>query len=168
MHQLSSTGDPIFSLKVPASRIVGGYTVKDGQIVPNFSHSEVIEAVFRRTRVTVGLMTSAKLLSAVEPVIRYQRGRFRGAESIKAGSLRYELGIQQREDALQRLVDVWATGEAGASLGFAAARLFDELDPVEKQKTSADAGARRSGQESGDKGAARERITGAGIARAAM
>jgi alkylation response protein AidB-like acyl-CoA dehydrogenase len=136
VHQLSSTGDPIFSLKVPASRIVGGYTVKDGKIVPNFTHSEVIEAVFRRTRVTVGLMTSAKLLSAVEPVIRYQRGRFRGAESIKEGSLRYDLGIQQREDALQRLVDVWASGEAGASLGFAAARLFDELDPLERQKTA--------------------------------
>ena len=136
VHQLSSTGDPIFNLKVPASRIVGGYTVKDGRIIPNFSHSEVIEAVFRRTRVAVGLMTSAKLLSAVEPVIRYQRGRFRGGESIKEGSLRYEMGIQQREDALQRLVDVWAAGEAGASLGFATARLFDELDPLERQKAA--------------------------------
>ena len=136
VHQLSSTGDPIFNLKVPASRIVGGYTVKDGVIVPNFNHSEVIEAVFRRTRVTVGLMTAAKLLSAVEPVIRYQRGRFRGAEGAKPGSIRYEQGIQQREDALHRLVDVWATGEAAASLGFAAARLFDELDPIEKQKTA--------------------------------
>jgi alkylation response protein AidB-like acyl-CoA dehydrogenase len=136
VHQLSSTGDPIFSLKVPASRIVGGYTVKDGKIVPNFSHGEVIEAVFRRTRVAVGIMTSAHLISAVEPVIRYQRSRFRGAESIKEGSMRYELGIQQREDAIQRLVDVWASGEAGASLGFATARLFDELDPLEKQKTA--------------------------------
>ena len=136
VHQLSSTGDPIFNLKVPASRIVGGYTVKDGVIVPNFNHSEVIEAVFRRTRVTVGLMTAAKLLSAVEPVIRYQRGRFRGAEGAKPGTVRYEQGIQQREDALHRLVDVWATGEAAASLGFAAARLFDELDPIEKQKTA--------------------------------
>ncbi len=136
VHQLSSTGDPIFNLKVPASRIVGGYTVKDGVIVPNFNHGEVIEAVFRRTRVTVGLMTAAKLLSAVEPVIRYQRGRFRGAEGAKPGTVRYEQGIQQREDALHRLVDVWATGEAAASLGFAAARLFDELDPLEKQKTA--------------------------------
>lgn len=136
VHQLSSTGDPIFNLKVPASRIVGGYTVKDGVIVPNFNHSEVIEAVFRRTRVTVGLMTAAKLLSAVEPVIRYQRGRFRGAEGAKPGSVRYEQGIQQREDALHRLIDVWATGEGAASLGFAAARLFDELDPIEKQKTA--------------------------------
>ncbi len=136
VHQLSSTGDPIFNLKVPASRIVGGYTVKDGVVVPNFNHGEIIEAVFRRTRVTVGLMTAAKLLSAVEPVIRYQRGRFRGAEGAKPGSIRYEQGIQQREDALHRLVDVWATGEAAASLGFAAARIFDELDPIEKQKTA--------------------------------
>jgi alkylation response protein AidB-like acyl-CoA dehydrogenase len=136
VHQLSSTGDPIFSLKVPASRIVGGYTLKDGVIVPNFNHGEIIEAVFRRTRVPVGLMTAAKLLSAVEPVIRYQRERFRGAEGSKPGSIRYEQGIQQREDALHRLVDVWATGEAAASLGFAAARLFDALDPLEKHKTA--------------------------------
>ena len=136
VHQLSATGDPVFRLRVPARRIVGGYTVKDGVIVPNFNHSEVIEAVFRRTRVPVGLMTAAKLLSAVEPVIRYQRQRFRGAEGSKPGSIRYEQGIQQREDALHRLVDVWAAGEAAASLGFAAARLFDELEPLEKQKTA--------------------------------
>jgi alkylation response protein AidB-like acyl-CoA dehydrogenase len=136
VHQLSSTGDPIFNLKVPASRIVGGYTVKDGVIVPNFNHGEVIEAVFRRTRVPVGVMTAAKLLSAIEPVIRYQRERFRGAEGTKPGTVRYEQGIQQREDALHRLVDVWATGEAATSLGFAAARLFDTLDPLEKQKSA--------------------------------
>ena len=134
VHQLSSTGDPVFNLKVPASRIVGGYTVKDGVIVPNFTHSEIIEAVFRRTRVTVGLMTAAKLLSAVEPVIRYQRSRFRGAEGARPGTIRYQQGIQQREDALHRLVDVWACGEAASSLGFACARLFDELDPLEKEK----------------------------------
>ena len=134
VHQLSSTCDPIFNVQVPASRIVGGYTVKDGVIVPNYSHSEVIEAVFKRTRVTVALMTSAKLLSAVEPIIRYQRGRFRGSEQAKPGSLRYELGIQQRQDALHRLAGLWAMGEAGASLGFAAARLYDEVDPLEKQK----------------------------------
>jgi len=134
VHQLSSTCDPIFNLTVPASRIVGGYTVKDGVIVPNYSHSEVIEAVFKRTRVTVALMTSAKLLSAVEPVIRYQRGRFRGSAQAKPGGLRYELGIQQRQDALHRLASLWAIGEAGASLGFATARLYDEVDPLERQK----------------------------------
>ncbi|MBN1478537.1 acyl-CoA/acyl-ACP dehydrogenase [Candidatus Sumerlaeota bacterium] len=135
VHQLSATSDPIFSLRVPASRIIGGYTVKGGVIVPNFNHSDVIEAVFRRTRVTVAVMTSAKLLSAVEPIIRYQRGRFRGS-SISETSPRYELGIQQREDALHRLIDVWATGEASASLGFEAARLFDEFDPLEREVQS--------------------------------
>ena len=134
VHQLSSTNDPVFSLQVPASRIVGGYTVKDGVIIPNYSHGEIIEAVFRRTRVTVGIMTAAKLLSAVEPVIRYHRSRFRGAASVSPGTPRYDQGLQQKEDCLQRLVDIWATGEAAASLGFAAARLFDELDPLEKIK----------------------------------
>ena len=135
VHQLSSTRDPIFRLKVPANRIVGGYTVKDGIIVPNYTHSEVIEAVFRRTRVTVGIMTSAKLLSAIEPIIRYQRDRFRGSGSVPPGSPRYELGLQQKPDAIHRLVDIWATGEASASLGFAAARMFDEIDPLEHEKT---------------------------------
>jgi alkylation response protein AidB-like acyl-CoA dehydrogenase len=133
VHQLSSTRDPVLSMRVPANRIIGGYTVQNGVIVPNYNHSEIIEAVFRRTRVSVGLMTSAKLLSAVEPVIRYQRGRFRGGEGTP-GTPRYELGLQQKEDSQHRLVDVWATGEASASLGFQTARLFDELDPIEKEK----------------------------------
>ncbi len=134
VHQLSSTSYPIFNLKIPASRIIGGYTIQDGVIVPNFSHNEVIEAVFRRTRVTVGVMTAAKLLSAVEPVIRYHRQRFRGGEFAQPGSPRFDQGLQQKEDTLHRLAEVWATGEAAASLGFAAARCFDELDPIEKEK----------------------------------
>jgi alkylation response protein AidB-like acyl-CoA dehydrogenase len=133
VHQLSSTRDPVFSMRVPASRIIGGYTVKDGVLVPRYSHSEIIESVFRRTRVTVGLMTAAKLLSAVEPVVRYQRTRFRGGETGQPGSPRYDLGLQQKEDGVHRLLDVWATGEASASLGFAAARLFDEMDPLERR-----------------------------------
>ena len=134
VHQLSSTCDPVFNLKVPASRIIGGYTVKDGVIIPNYSHAEIIEAVFRRTRVTVALMSSAKLLSAVEPVIRYQRGRFRGGGAGQPGTPRYDLGLQQKEDSLHRLIDVWAIGDASASLGFEAARIFDRLDPLEKVK----------------------------------
>ena len=133
VHQLSSTRDPIFNLKVPASRIIGGYTVKDGVLVPNVSHSEVLNDVFRHTRVPVGLMTSAKLLSAVEPILRYQRGRYRGGEG-KPGTPRHDLGLQQKEDALHRLIDVWATGEAMTSLGLATARLFDECDPLKKEK----------------------------------
>jgi len=133
VHQLSSTNDPVFNLKVPASRIVGGYTIKNGCIIPRYSHGEIIEAVFRRTRVTVGLMTAAKLLSAVEPVILYHRRRFRGGQGAP-GTPRYQMGIQQKQDALHRLVDIWATGEASASLGFEAARLFDQLDALEKEK----------------------------------
>ena len=137
VHQLSSTRDPVFNLKVPASRIIGGYTVKDGCIVPNYSHSEVIAAVFHRTRVPVALMTTAKLLSAIEPVIRYQRTRFRGGDACGEGSPKFDLGLQQKQDAVIRLADVWAAGEAGASLGFATARLFDHLDPTEKAKDAA-------------------------------
>lgn len=134
VHQLSSTRDPVLSLRVPASRIIGGYTVKDGVIIPNFNISEVIESVFRRTRVPVGLMTSAKLLSAVEPIIRYQRTRFRGGAAGAPGSPRHDLGLQQKEDAVQRLATVWAAGEASSSLGFAALRLLDEFDPIERKK----------------------------------
>jgi alkylation response protein AidB-like acyl-CoA dehydrogenase len=134
VHQLSSTCDPVFNLTVPASRIIGGYSVKDGVIIPRYSHGEVIEAVFRRTRVGVGLMTSAKLLSAVEPVIRYGRGRFRGSSAGGPGSPRHDLGLQMKEDVLHRLVGVWAAGEAGASLGFETARLFDHLDPMERER----------------------------------
>ena len=133
VHQLSSTRDPVFNLKVPASRIVGGYTVKDGVIVPNYTHSEIIGAVFHRTRVPVALMTTAKLLSAVEPVIRYQRQRFRGGDA-QPGTPKFDLGIQQKPDSVLRLADIWAMGEAGASLGFKTARLFDQLDPTEKVK----------------------------------
>jgi alkylation response protein AidB-like acyl-CoA dehydrogenase len=133
VHQLSNTCDPIFNLKVPASRIIGGYTIQDGRIVPNLNHSEIIEAVFSRTRVTVGIMTAAKLVSAVEPVIRYHRTRFRGAAGIEEGSPRYDLGLQMKEDALHRLADVWATGEAASSLGFETTRLYDELTPVEER-----------------------------------
>lgn len=133
VHQLSNTHDPIFSLTVPASRIIGGYTIQDGVIVPNLTHSEIIEAVFARTRVTVGIMTAAKMLSSIEPVIRYQRGRFRGAAGVEEGSPRNELGIQMKEDAVQRLADVWACGEAAASLGFAIARSYDEAMPVDDE-----------------------------------
>ena len=98
-----------------------------------YNHSEVIEAVFRRTRVTVGIMTAAKLLSAVEPVIRYQRGGSVARKRRRPDRCGMNSGCRLGEDSLHRLVDVWATGEASASLGFAAARAFDELDPLERE-----------------------------------
>jgi hypothetical protein len=63
------------------------------------------------------------------------RNRFRGGASPRPESPRYDLGLQlEGRRAVHRLVDVWATGEASAALGFEAARVFDELDPLEKQK----------------------------------
>jgi alkylation response protein AidB-like acyl-CoA dehydrogenase len=38
------------------------------------------------------------------------------------------------EDVTHRLIDVWATGEAAASLGFEAARQADAFDPIERAK----------------------------------
>ncbi|WP_243546966.1 acyl-CoA dehydrogenase family protein [Pseudodesulfovibrio tunisiensis] len=137
VHQLSSTRDPVLNLKVPASRIIGGYEVRDGVIIPKYSHSEIIGSVFHRTRIPVGIMTTAKLISAIEPVIRYHRSRFQGGDAAHPGSPRFDKGLQQNEDALQRLVDVWASGEAGASVGFAACRLADDFDAVEKAKEAA-------------------------------
>ena len=134
VHQLSSTADPVLQLRVPASRIVGGYSIVDGKIVPTYNHGEIIEAVFRRTRVTVGVMTTAKLLSAIEPLIRYHRDRFRGSGTVPPGSPRFEFGLQMKEDVTHRLLEIWAAGEASASLGFVAARVYDELDPIEKEK----------------------------------
>ena len=61
------------------------------------------------------------------------RARFRGGQA-EPGTPRYDVGLQSKQDALQRLVDVWATGEASAALGFEAARLFDQVDPMEKEK----------------------------------
>lgn len=136
VHQLSSTNDPILSLRVPASRIVGGYTVSDGVIVPNFNHGDVIESVFARTRITAAVMTAAKLASVVEPIIRYQRCRYRGAASVVPGSPRHELGLQQKDDAVERLAEIWAAGEAATSLALATSRLFDEFDPLEREKNA--------------------------------
>jgi alkylation response protein AidB-like acyl-CoA dehydrogenase len=133
VHQLTSTRDPVFDLVVPASRIVGGYTVLNGVIIPNYNHARVLESVFSRTRVPAGVMTGAKLLSSIEPIIRYQRERFRGGEGAP-GTPRHELGLQTKEDALQRLVDIWAAGEAACSLGFAAARHFDAYAALEHRK----------------------------------
>ena len=133
VHQLSNTGDPVIDVTIPASRIVGGYTIQDGKIVPNLGHSEIIAQVFSKTRVGVGVMGGAALMSSIEPVIRYQRTRFRGAAGVAENSPRYTLGLQMKEDAVERLADVWATAEAASSLGFDISRLFDELEKIQDE-----------------------------------
>ena len=131
-HQLASTRNPTFSVQVPASRILGGYTIRDGVLIPNCGHLKVLHPVLARTRIGVGVATAAKLLSAVEPILRYQRERFRGASGTSAEAA--EMGLQTNEDVLHRLIDVWAAGEAAASFGFAAARYFDAYDALGRQQ----------------------------------
>ena len=60
--------------------------------------------------------------------------RFRGGASIGPDRRATISACSRKKTCLHRLVDIWATGEASASLGFDAARLFDEFDPLEKEK----------------------------------
>ena len=133
VHQLSNTGDPVIDVVVPASRIVGGYDIVDGKVVPKLAHSEIIAQVFSKTRVGVGVMGAGSLMSAIEPVIRYQRTRFRGAAGVDETSPRYQQGLQMKEDVTERLADVWATAEAAASLGFDISRRYDELELIQDE-----------------------------------
>jgi hypothetical protein len=109
-HRFASTTDPVFHLTVPASRIVGGYAMEAGALVPRFSHRVLLEPALRRMRALLSLMTAAKALSTVQEWFASTEQKSRDAE--------FRLS----------LADLWATGEAAASLGFFAARLCDELD----------------------------------------
>jgi alkylation response protein AidB-like acyl-CoA dehydrogenase len=115
-HQLSSTTNPAFSLRVSPDRVLGGCTIEEGILIPRLTHGEALSSALRRARTVVGLMSASKLLSAVEAIIAYHRGR-KGAPA----------------DWSHRLVDIWAAGEASASLGFASTRLSDELDAAGDQ-----------------------------------
>ena len=119
-HRFASTTDPVFRLTVPASRIVGGYTIEEGSLVPRFSHRTLLEPALLRMRALLGLMTAAKALSAVRDC--------------------FDSSAQRSDDAEFRLsmADLWATGEAAASLGFCAARLCDKLDGA-KDRSGSDA-----------------------------
>ena len=133
VHQLSNTGDPVIDVVVPASRIIGGYDIVDGKVVPKLGHSEIIAQVFSKTRVGVGVMGAGSLMSAIEPVIRYQRTRFRGAAGVEESSPRYQQGLQMKEGVTERLADVWATAEAASSLGFDISRCFDALELIQDE-----------------------------------
>ena len=65
-HLCASTTDPVFRLRVPASRVVGGYTMEEGALVPLFSHRALLEPALRRMRALLALMTAAKALSTVK------------------------------------------------------------------------------------------------------
>jgi len=120
-HQLSSTGDPSSvsrSRPAASSRIHGQGRRPHSQLQPRRSNRSCLP----RTRVPVGSCRGevAFRRRARHPLSARALPRRRRLQT-RFHSLR--TGIQQREDALHRLVDVWATGEAAASLGFAAAPL---------------------------------------------
>jgi hypothetical protein len=112
-HQLSSTTNPSFNLRIPASRIIGGYTIDDGVLIPNIDHRRALSPAFRRTRAILSLMTAAKLLSTVESFVLSNSQ------------------LSEESYLWQSMVELWAIGEAAASLGFAAARVSDDLDRAE-------------------------------------
>ena len=113
-HRLALTTHPSFRLRVPAARIVGGYALENGVLRPHFDHRQLLEPALRRARALLGLMTAAKALAAAKalPVAAdFLPGR----------------GCDGQEFWLS-LADLWAAGEAAASLGFLAARHCDRLD----------------------------------------
>jgi hypothetical protein len=107
-HHLSSTTNPTFKLRVPLGRILGGYRIEGDMVVPNYNHREPLGPAFRRTRAVMALVTASKMLSVLAPVIAWYRTCDEGKS---------ELGP---------VVDLWAAGEAAASLGFSAVRLSDD------------------------------------------
>jgi len=117
-HRFASTTNPVFRLRVPASRIVGGYTIEEGAIVPRFNHRALLEPSLRRMRALLALMTAAKALSTVHEWFATTEQKSQ------------EVGFRLE------MADLWATGEAAASLGFFAARLSDKLDEAEHPSSS--------------------------------
>ena len=104
-HQISSTTNPIFQLRIPASRIVGGFDIEEGLLRPRVDHRRALHTALQRTRALLSLTTAAKAFAALEEMSEWP---FSVAEY---GVIRAEL---------------WAAGEAAAALGFAAVRACDD------------------------------------------
>src|ERR1022692_2271246 len=54
-HRLSSVTSPAFHLRVPACRILGGYTWEDGRMVPRVGYRQALEPALGRCRPVVAL-----------------------------------------------------------------------------------------------------------------
>lgn len=79
----------------------------------------------RQRNVAAGIMPAARLLAAVAPVLHHRAdasGRLAGP----AGA-----------DVAHRVIDIWATGEAAAALGFEAARVLDQVATAGQQAGAA-------------------------------
>src|ERR1039458_7399942 len=70
-HRLSSVTSPAFRLRVPASRILGGYTSEDGRVAPRVGYRQALEPALGRCRPVVALMTAGKLLATMESVLTH-------------------------------------------------------------------------------------------------
>jgi hypothetical protein len=103
-HRLSSTTNPIFQLRVPVSRIVGGFEIESGVLRLRVDHRRALNSALQRTRALLALTTAAKAFAALNEMSEWAHGET-------------EYGLIGAE--------LWATGEAAASLGFAAARACD-------------------------------------------
>ena len=121
-HRLSSVTSPSFRLRVPACRILGGYTCDDGRLVPRVGYRQALEPALGRCRPVVALMTAGKILATMEamadlvavPPIRA------ATQPVRAATVRERLPLS--------LVDAWADAEAAAALALEAARLSDRID----------------------------------------
>jgi hypothetical protein len=123
---------PRFDLRVPASRILGGYDVIDGVIVPRYRECELVEGVVRRQRIASGARMGARLLSLVDPVLQHLRANGGAGRVVALDG--HVLPSDPYDDGFQRLVEIAAAGEAGASLAFTAARVLDDLETPDREK----------------------------------
>jgi hypothetical protein len=128
-HRLSSVTSPSFRLRVPACRILGGYTCHDGRLVPRVGYRQALDPALRRCRPIVALMTAGKLLATMESAL----GSLKPAPPLVAQALPPANFISS-----QRLVDAWADAEAAVALALEAARLSDALDADTAGGLSAD------------------------------
>ncbi len=104
-QRIASTTHPAFRLRIPASRIVGGFTIEDGVLRPRFDHRQLLEPALRRARTLLALTTAAKALAVTRESLPH----------------RADIGAA----FWLACADLWAAGEAAASLGFLSARLCD-------------------------------------------
>jgi hypothetical protein len=128
-HRLSSVTSPAFRLRVPACRILGGYTCHDGRLVPRVGYRQALDPALRRCRPIVALMTAGKLLATMESAL----GSLKPTPPLAAQALPPANFISS-----QRLVDAWADAEAAVALALEAARLSDALDADTAGGLSAD------------------------------
>jgi hypothetical protein len=111
-HRLSSVTSPAFRLRLPACRILGGYTCDGDRLVPRVGYRQALEPALGRCRPVVALMTAGKLLATVESVLANV------GQTLSSVNLAAALS----------LVDAWADAEAAVALALEAARLSDRLD----------------------------------------